>query len=869
MGSDESRQVKTVLQPLAMHDQYGPFLRSFFARYFNPIRFPEQAIERIRELAAKGDIIYLSRSANLLHFLYLNYICNRNGLPLASFVNGVDPTLLQPIGRLLERMRTLGDESEKDLDEDGEHLSRKQLTAVLRRHGTAMLFLDRPATITSPEQDGDEKLLETLVSAQQTQERPIYLVPNLVFWNIHPEKESKVLTDAVFGMQESPGFLRSLFVLLSNFRNTFVKVAEPINLKDFLAEQPTANIAKQTEALRLRLDRDLSLEVFDVTGPRIRPPAEFKKIILQDPKIEEEIAAQGDGDSARAEALRKKAYDLLDEIAAEPRIRWPIMFDKALNFIWRRMYEGIVVNEDDFEKIRAAVRKSPVIFCPSHKSHVDYLILSQLCLKYAIPMPHIAAGINLTFWPMGPIFRHSGAFFLRRSFKGDKLYPTVFRTYLRYVMAEGFPIEFFIEGTRSRTGKLLSPRFGILSWLIEAFQEGASNDIQFIPISIDYEKIVESGSYVKELSGADKEKEDVASLVKSSSHLKSKYGKIYVQVADPISLVEHMRRRGLVAESMSEEEHRSLVQEIAFRVLYRINQVHTVTPSALLAFALLTHRRRGMSQGDLEERAHWVADWIRTSGHQRFSTTLDDFPRGLAESAARFARDGLISMRHTGQELIYSTVERKRLALDYYRNNIIHHFVPASIFTMALESFSVEAVPFDALAPRIRELSRLFKFEFLFRSERDFEDVVRGALAELEREGAVREENGFVVKPAEAKDKRAIFKAVIEHYIESYALAAGSLSNLLAGPQPQKDFLSRTLSVGRRLFARGEIELFESINREAIKNAILAFADRGVLKPGPAEGRRGPRLELLPPYDSQEKIDELAASIKRYLGNES
>ncbi len=865
MSEDAGRHEQVVLQPLAMHDHYGPFLRSFFARYFNPIRFPEQAVKRIRELSAEGDIIYLSRSANLLHFLYLNHVCNRHGLPLARFVNGVDPTLLQPIGRLLDRMRTLGAESDEDLEEEGEHLSRKQLTGVLRQHGAAMLFLDRPATITSPEQDGDEQFIETLVSTQQTQDRPIYLVPNLMFWNLHPGKESKALTDAVFGLQESPGFMRSLFMLLGNYRNTLIKVAEPINLQDFIAGHSTVGIAGQAEALRRRLDRDLSLEVFDVTGPRIRPPADFKRAILQDPKIIDVISSQGDDDDAKVEALRKKAYDILDEIAAEPRIRWPIMFDKALNFIWRRMYEGIVVNQEDFEKIRAAVRKSPVIFCPSHKSHVDYLILSQLCLKYAIPMPHIAAGINLTFWPMGPIFRHSGAFFMRRSFKGNRLYPTIFRTYLRYVMAEGFPIEFFIEGTRSRTGKLLSPRFGILSWLIEAFQEGAGNDIQFIPISIDYEKIVESGSYVKELSGGDKEKEDVASLVKSSSHLKSKYGKIYVQVADPISLVEHMHQRGLDAESLSDEEHRSLVQEIAYRVLYRINEVHTVTPSALLAFALLTHRRRGMSQGDLEKRARWVADWIRTSGHQRFSATIDDFPRGLAESAARFARDGLISMRHTSQELIYSTIERKRLALDYYRNNIIHHFVPAAIFTLAIESFSVEAVPFDALGPRIRELSRLFKFEFLFRSERDFEDVVRGALAKLEREGAVREENGFVLKVAEANDKRALFKAVLEHYVESYALAAGSLSNLLAGPLPQKDFLSRTLSTGQRLFARGEIEFFESINRDAIKNAILTFADRGILKPGPVDGRRGPRLELLPPYDSQEKIDELAASIKRYL----
>jgi glycerol-3-phosphate O-acyltransferase len=864
MPEGKPRQDRAILQPVAMHDRYGPFLRSFFARYFNPIRFPEEAIERIRSLAERGNVVYLARSASLLHFLYLNHLCNRHNLPLARFVNGVDPILLQPVDLLIERMRTMGAESE-DLEEEGDHLPRRQLAAVLGEGQASLLFLDKPATITSPECADDDGLLETLINSQQTQEKPIFLVPHLIIWNVHPEKESKVMTDAVFGLPESPGFLRSLFLLIQNYRNAFVKVSEPIDLKEFIGQHGDRNTTQLARLLQEQVEKNLSMEVFDVTGPKIRPHVEFKKAILQDQKITEIIGKSCQDDKTKIEGFRKKAYDILDEIAAEPRIRWPIWFDKALNFLWNRMYEGIVVNEADFEKIRTAIRKSPVCFCPSHKSHVDYLILSQLCLKYAIPMPHIAAGVNLSFWPMGPIFRHSGAFFMRRSFKGDDLYPVIFRTYLRYVMAEGFPIEFFIEGTRSRTGKLLSPRFGILSWLIEAFQEGASEDIQFIPISIDYEKIVESRSYVKELSGGEKEKEDVASLVKSSSHLKSKYGKIYVQVGDPISLQEHMRERGYQAESVQGEQKRSLVQEVAYSILYRINQVHTVTPSALLAFSLLTHRRRGMTQEVLLEKAQWVADWIRRRGHDRFSAVLSDFSRGLAESAARFSRDGLISMRHTGYELVYSTVERRRLALDYYRNNIIHHFVPASICALALESFSVDAVPFDALSERIKELSRLFKFEFLFRSERDFETVVRRALDDLKEENAVDEENGFLVKPSESVDKRVLFCAVIEHYVETYWLTATCLFHLEQGPLFQKEFLSRCLQTGNRLFTQGEIEFYESLNREAIKNALLTFADRNIIEIGPSEGRKGPKLTLLDPYNDKDKREELAASIRRYL----
>ncbi len=541
----EGQHRNTVIKPVAMHDRYGPFLRSFFARYFNPIRFPDEAAERIRSLAEKGTVVYLSRSASLLHFLYMNHACLRHGLPLAQFVSGVDPVLLQPVGLLYERMRILGTEEGEEVVEEEDQLCRRQLTYVLDEGQASMLFLQKPSTITSPHDTGDDDLLDTLIGTQQKSERPIYLVPHLIVWNRHPEKESKGLPDAAFGMHESPGFLRSLYMLLRYGRNAKVKVAEPVNLLEFLGCQSGHDPGKLSRSLHGILDQRLSLEIYDVTGPRIRPSHEFKQEIVNDRKVEDFIAAEGGGNQAKVETLRKKALDMVDEMAAEPRIRWPLALNTMLNWFWKRMYEGIIVDEDGFDRIRASVRKAPLVFCPSHKSHVDYLIMSQACLRYAVPLPLIAAGANLSFWPMGPLFRHSGAFFMRRSFKGNPLYPVVFRTYLRHVMNEGFPIEFFIEGTRSRTGKLLNPRFGILAWLIEAYLEGDEEDLQFMPISIDYEKLVESRAYVRELSGEDKQKEDVAGLVKWRKMLKAKHGNIYIQVSDPLSLKKLLAERGL------------------------------------------------------------------------------------------------------------------------------------------------------------------------------------------------------------------------------------------------------------------------------------------------------------------------------------
>ncbi len=859
--------VAQALPPVAMHDRYGPLLRSFFARYFNPISFPTEAAERIREISKQGTVVYIAPAANLLHFLYLNHACIRHDLPLAQFVNGVDPVLVQPISLLWERMRRMGEEDSEAIEEEGEQRSRREMIATLRAGQAALLFLDKPTTITNPHDEKPDGLLDTLVQLQRTSQTPLYLLPHLIKWNVHPEREDKSVADAIFGQAEAPGFLRTLFLMLRNYRRAVVKIAEPIDLQAFLAEQQAGGVRNPASALEQTLQSSLTLEVFDVAGPKIRPHAEFRDEILADARIQSFIQEQAAGDEAKREALSKKAFDILDEVAAEPRIHWPLALNWVLNLFWNRMYEGFVVDEEGFERIRQAVRKSPVVFCPSHKSHVDYLVLSQLCLHYKVPLPHIAAGVNLSFWPMGPIFRHSGAFFMRRSFQGDELYPEVFRTYLRHVMQEGFPIEVFIEGTRSRTGKLLSPRFGILSWLLQAFQEGASEDLQFIPISIDYEKLVESGAYVRELSGGDKQKEDVAGLLKARKALRSRYGKIYVQVGQAISVSQVLAERGVERTGGDRDHKRLLVQDLAHRILFSINSVATVTPSAIVAFCLLNHRRRGMTHTALLDRARWLLAWVQRRG-ARLSATLDEFDRALADAIARFSRDGSIRIQDTGEELIYSVSDQRRLTLDYYRNNLIHHFVPAAISMLAVESFTVDVVPLDALRPRILDLSRLFKNEFLFRSERHFTTELRMAIDDLTREGLIREEDGFVVKVAEAVPLRQTFRAILEHFVEAYWLTARAMTGLRDGPMGEREFLSRTLQLGDRLFAEGVLLLQESMSRDIIKNAMQTFSERGLIETVREQGRKGATVQLLPAGQQAGALEALADEIHIFLNRE-
>ena len=245
--------------------------------------------------------------------------------------------------------------------------------------------------------------------------------------------------------------------------------------------------------------------------------------------------------------------------------------------------------------MRQAANRGGLVLCPSHKSHIDYLILSKVLYDAGMTPPHIAAGANLSFFPLGPIFRSSGAFFLRRSFKGDKLYGAVFRAYVKRLMHDGFSQEFFIEGGRSRTGKVLAPKLGLLSMEVDAWLEGASQDVSFVPIAIDYEKLVEGKDYASELAGGEKKKENIWSLLEARKILRSRHGRIYVQFDRPIPLAALTGGREQAASvpvaagahvggngngGGGEARHRAFVQSVANRISYGINRASTITPLA-------------------------------------------------------------------------------------------------------------------------------------------------------------------------------------------------------------------------------------------------------------------------------------------------
>ena len=299
--------------------------------------------------------------------------------------------------------------------------------------------------------------LQYLVEAQKLIDEPIFVFPQVLFWNQNPERTRTIVTSRATGDR---GFFSGLFTLIKSGTPAFMRIPLPLNLKEEIAQSPADDARQIARRIRNKLLEIYNNEKRIVLGPTIKSQQEMMEKVLYHKNVLDEIRNLMEKDRQTENKLRKKAYGYFKEIAANFSIITIKWFNKAVQYMFTKIFDGIYFNVDELKRVREAALRAPIIFVPSHKSHMDYLIISSMLYENKIIPPHIVAGANMFFFPMGPIFRRSGAFSIRRSFKGLKLYPTIFKQYIKTLINEGYSIEVFIEGTRTRTGKLASPKWG-------------------------------------------------------------------------------------------------------------------------------------------------------------------------------------------------------------------------------------------------------------------------------------------------------------------------------------------------------------------------------------------------------------------------
>ncbi|MBV9945661.1 MAG: 1-acyl-sn-glycerol-3-phosphate acyltransferase, partial [Myxococcales bacterium] len=724
----------------------------------------------------------------------------------------------------------------------------QDLERAVSSGASAALFLKRPAHLLEGKARGKvegDHLIRALLDVERRAATRVLLVPQVFLWSRSPGMRGGNVADALFGTSEWPGNLRAISQFLANRRHATMRAGEAIDLREFLRREEDGAgdevlVRRLTYALLRRLERERKAMI----GPARKPADRLRAEVIRSPKLQKVIADMaGEGERERA-VIRGRALGMLRDMEAALDPAAIAALDRVVAQAVSRMFSAIEVDGAGIERLREHAKEGTLVLLPSHKSHMDYLALGWILYRHKLPLPLIAAGDNLNFFPMGPIFRRAGAFFIRRSFAGDRLYAAVVDAYMRRLIKDGWPLEFYLEGGRSRTGKLRPPKLGLLSIVVDAAIGVPTHKTWFCPVSIGYERIVDEKALVHELTGGEKSKEDARSLVSSVELMLGRYGRLSVQFGKPLSLPDvlndlDVKSRPEDLATMTPPRRRALITRLAYRVMNEINAVTAVTPGSLVAMALLAHDRRGLPHGDLVATCGRLARLLQRCG-ARFSPSLVEGAgaairtAALREAVDLFVRAEHVEAHRVGDDTIYVVPPDARLSLDLAKNVIIHFFVPRATVANALFAKPGPPLPFDAVRERVLALSRLFKYEFTFRADAPFEQIFEEEVAAMEADGELSREGGpggpaLVPRGEDGREQLELYARLLENFIEGYRVAARGLSPLVRGPVASKELLRRAMTAGERMFLAGEIARREAVSSPVLENAYASFVDQGYL----------------------------------------
>ena len=680
--------------------------------------------------------------------------------------------------------------------------------------------------------------IQYLIEMQNSIDRPIYIIPQLMFFSKTARRENPTLIDILFGPEDKPGNIRKLVTLFKNSSRVFVEVSEPLNLKHYLASAEACD--KSTEYQSLLLRRDLLIQLTShrqsITGPVRKSREELKESILTTERFQRFMETYAENRDIPIQQVRRKADGYIEEIAANYRPAFIKVASVLVGWIVRAMFDGFTTNHDVLNRVRNMSQKGPLLLIPSHKSHIDYLILDYVLYHNNLSVPHIAAGKNLSFWPMGPIFRSGGAFFLRRSFGGAVLYSKVFAEYIHRLLEEGYNVEQFIEGGRSRTGKLLMPKLGLLSILMNAFKNGACKDMLIVPIYVGYDRIIEEKSYLHELGGGKKEPENIFQVFRARKFLKKRYGKIYIQFHEPISVNQLLSQQGQPLADMKSKERNAFIRNLGYQIINAINRVTVVTPHGLVAGAVLNFTKEKFSIGELFSVLETYMRFLTTQNAKLSDTLVSHQQAAFEKVVASYTQRKFIESlsknnEDTDAEREFLINESRRPYLEYYKNTCIAFFIPPAYTAMAIlekDSFRFSASDLHAGYGFWR---KFFKFEFAYDVDIRSEFHVRKCIKAFIDEGMVIPHqtlpDTYDVTP-EGFRKLRIFADFLKTYFESYWIV---LNFYMRNPQNKvkaKDRLKKLTARGNRMYKRKEIDRKEALSKVTYQNAVEMFSRRGI-----------------------------------------
>lgn len=663
------------------------------------------------------------------------------------------------------------------------------------------------------------------------------VVPLRIAW-LAPERsgrrEAGLLDLLLLGDPRDPGPLRARWVRRFAPDRCPVVVGEPARtsaLRERWQESLGRNLA-ETTGLAPYVARQAALALDRAErkrrGGRYKIPRFLRQEILERPEFRGGLERLAREQGLPVAKVHKRADRVLREIAARPSPLWIDVFARLCRSSSTRGYDRLCVEPAEIEAVRELSLQHPVVFLPTHKSNLDHPVVFRALHEQGLPPSHTAGGDNMNFFPQGPVARRAGIFFIRRRSGDDEIYKFVMRSYVDFLVEKRFPLQWFIEGGRSRSGKLLPPRYGLLAYVVDAWARRKSEDVLLVPVSVAYDQISEVSDYAAEQRGVPKEREGIGWLFRFLKSLGRRYGNIDLRFGDPISL------RSALGEAPGEPLADPLaVPKLAFEVCTRINRVTPVTPISLAMLAVLGSGDRAMSLDEVHRALEELTRFVTSRGLPTSEKLRFESPEEVRATLDLLVESDVLEVFEGGPERIYSIVPGQHLAAAYYRNTMIHFLTTAAIGELALlkatEAEVGEGV--EAFWDEAFRLRDLLKFDFFFAEREDFRDEVRGELAFHARDWEAR-----IADPDEARELLEAIRPflagrTLRAFCEAYGIVADRLAAAGDAAVGDERGLARDcLDWGQQFLRQRRIRSAESISKTLLENGVRLAANRGLLE---------------------------------------
>jgi glycerol-3-phosphate O-acyltransferase len=787
------------------------------------VRIDPAVVQRLRELAGNGPIVYAMkyRSVFDLHFLRMRFA--QLGLPTPSFVFDVSSAAAGSPSKLFKvwASRISGMFHEHRLHRPGD---RQALKEIFENGGAAVFFLvDEKTSRTRyvhPEQDP----IRILLDIQGQIAGSIAIVPLFILYDRRPPRIIRPFWETFLGDPDRPGPLKRVLLALRQWTVPELVVGEPVHLvgqfEEFGAEESWEEAPFE---LRTRLVDAINARIRVNRGPEKRSRTEIKEWVLQDARLQRAVGEAAQREGAVEENIREKAESYVDEIAADVRFQMHHFLYYVLKWTFAKIFDGIDSNDSEFSALKKTNEKGSLIFVSCHKSHFDYLVVGFLSFINQMTIPHMAAGKNLSFWPVGPVLRHGGGFFIRRSFRGLALYPQVFAAYLKVLVNEKTNINFYIEGGRSRTGKFLAPRLGMLAFLLQAVDEGAVEDLTFVPTFIGYDQVPEEKSYLRELAGKDKQKESFLSFMRAREVLKKSFGRVYLRFHEPVSFKDFCRKLGVEQGGLSTRENRKLIQDFAYYLMSGIVRAGVVTPIELAAAGLLCKGTTKVTHRELLESTEHLSQALHRQSCE-FADSLGNVDQAISSALRLFKARKFLEIDSDSLEAAYVIDGQRRPNLDFYRNSLVNYLWSESLVATILLNKGARVAQVTEVAEEFHLLLEICSKELILDPLESRDLTLHGVLSFFAEKAWIE----LLEDEVRILDKKPLgsLKGVLADILSVYYLALAA-SDEIGDGVGQKEYAKRMSKKAQDLHVKTRNRVIPSIPSVTLTNALSRFSEMG------------------------------------------